>query len=1209
MADSTISSMVRLSRRARASLPDADTQPPAQPPDKPITDLWGMALSGGGIRSATFALGLLSALSRNKSLQRFDLMSTVSGGGYCGAMLGRLLMRSPDAATTRQALDSLADAPAKEFGQWLRANGRYLIPAGWRDAVFALVMYLRNMIGVHAVLAMIAGAIGLVLSAINLLVWQCLANGLSPGHWIQPMLVPWLPTLWLIGFPLLAWPATVLTYAYWAEYPAWEHPRRTIFLTLAFSAFVIGIWMLNPLVAPGNPFQSISGHWVHDLALVLTGWLLSGAIAGSVLTSALMWHQQGRVRNRLEPASFGAQTVRTRLTKLLSGVAQVLIFVAVLGALDRAAWWLAFDLGEMDTNTVPIAALLTAVASGLTRLSLPHVAERTKHRASPGTLLRLASGAGYLLTFVLAACWIAAIYRFVMADFVAPDALHQAGPLDFGSAWYAWGPAMGVLLCFWLFFGSSIRFLNLSSLHFFYCARLVRSYLGASNPHRFGGPATTSPLVAINDIGQARSGESPKLRDVDAQDDIAMGAYMPHATGGAVHLINMCLNEGASAYGHGFNRDRRGTLLTVTHGGFIRAGVDSGWQRMSTEPGSLTLGGWAAISGAAIAPGLGAYTRGGISALLMFAGIRLGYWFKARHRDGTSLWNPLHESRTILHETLGIFHGRNDHHWYLSDGGHFENTGTYALLAQRARLIVVSDAAADPDYAFNDLAEMVRKARIDLQADVTFLKPRRDATELAVDAQGVEGLYRAIGSLSALANPQNDTCLALARVHYRHEPDMPDGYLLLVKPNLTQGLPIDVEQYKRDHPSFPQDTTIDQFFGEAQWESYRRLGEHLGHWLTKPALDHLLHNAHLRFEPDPDALPVLQPNNPERPQGTANAASSSTRAKFAGLTSAPLATSLGLGAALAAGITAWQGIDLIRSGLTEQQKARTTALKELTDTWLKSRTEDPQALAAHLTRLADSMCKSAEDTGWLLESPMARDALSDALAACRTSASLRNGGPDGKVDACVTLINLTTKNNTGQANCLMRASTMLNETRAATRPDAKPGCPRYWGYDYRMHPGTSCLPPARHAESQGTDPATFLHTWPAIAASGQPVAETPDPTLRNVCAGARIHVQIHDATSIDHVRPEWRVQWMHLGARVAPIEDVHASARLSGWPLPQLPREKPVIRYHDPSSRGCAEAMAKHASPSKEERWRIEPLARPIVPTKGVVEVWLPRGK
>jgi hypothetical protein len=51
----------------------------------------GLALSGGGIRSASFGLGILQALAYGKWLREFDYLSTVSGGGYSGASLSYLL--------------------------------------------------------------------------------------------------------------------------------------------------------------------------------------------------------------------------------------------------------------------------------------------------------------------------------------------------------------------------------------------------------------------------------------------------------------------------------------------------------------------------------------------------------------------------------------------------------------------------------------------------------------------------------------------------------------------------------------------------------------------------------------------------------------------------------------------------------------------------------------------------------------------------------------------------------------------------------------------------------------------------------------------------------------------------------------------------------------------------------------------------------------
>ena len=63
---------------------------------------WGLALSGGGIRSATFSLGVLQALAQAELddgkgrktawLRLFDYLSTVSGGGYLGAFFASLFL-------------------------------------------------------------------------------------------------------------------------------------------------------------------------------------------------------------------------------------------------------------------------------------------------------------------------------------------------------------------------------------------------------------------------------------------------------------------------------------------------------------------------------------------------------------------------------------------------------------------------------------------------------------------------------------------------------------------------------------------------------------------------------------------------------------------------------------------------------------------------------------------------------------------------------------------------------------------------------------------------------------------------------------------------------------------------------------------------------------------------------------------------------------
>src|SRR5215212_555272 len=55
-----------------------------------------LCISGGGIRSATFGLGVLQGLARCGLLEKFHYLSTVSGGGYIGSWLSAWIKNDPD---------------------------------------------------------------------------------------------------------------------------------------------------------------------------------------------------------------------------------------------------------------------------------------------------------------------------------------------------------------------------------------------------------------------------------------------------------------------------------------------------------------------------------------------------------------------------------------------------------------------------------------------------------------------------------------------------------------------------------------------------------------------------------------------------------------------------------------------------------------------------------------------------------------------------------------------------------------------------------------------------------------------------------------------------------------------------------------------------------------------------------------------------------
>src|SRR6266581_4026936 len=118
--------------------------------------------SGGGIRSATFCLGLFQAVAENGLLGKIDFLSTVSGGGYFGSFLGRLFTRHwvtsvADAEHVLRSIDG-PETPEKRIGwasrtfRWLRDNGRYLAPRGSGDLIILGTILLRNWIAVQIVM-------------------------------------------------------------------------------------------------------------------------------------------------------------------------------------------------------------------------------------------------------------------------------------------------------------------------------------------------------------------------------------------------------------------------------------------------------------------------------------------------------------------------------------------------------------------------------------------------------------------------------------------------------------------------------------------------------------------------------------------------------------------------------------------------------------------------------------------------------------------------------------------------------------------------------------------------------------------------------------------------------------------------------------------------------------------------------------------------
>lgn len=153
-------------------------------------NLMGLAFSGGGIRSATFNLGVLQGLAEAKLLKRIDYLSTVSGGGYIGSWFSALLHRkaATEAGTPAEkvakALNKLQDelapnqqAPGEDSNtanelpngkisiHWLRRYGAYLTPRYGLfglDTLAAIAGLFRNLLLNQAILICLLMALLLI---------------------------------------------------------------------------------------------------------------------------------------------------------------------------------------------------------------------------------------------------------------------------------------------------------------------------------------------------------------------------------------------------------------------------------------------------------------------------------------------------------------------------------------------------------------------------------------------------------------------------------------------------------------------------------------------------------------------------------------------------------------------------------------------------------------------------------------------------------------------------------------------------------------------------------------------------------------------------------------------------------------------------------------------------------------------------------------
>jgi hypothetical protein len=812
-----------------------------------------LCLSGGGIRSASFAVGVMQGLARHGLLDRFDYLSTVSGGGFAGAWFSAWRYRAappavPDpvriaeAAAAHDAMEQLTRGGGQpgHVEPWpltrLRRYTRYMSPdTGMFSADFwgLITTMLRNLLLNWLVLLPLLAAAMLVPRFQFSLIHLIEQDVQSPS------------SLWLVAQPAtlaFANVAYLVALAYIvADLPSYGNRRgsQAQFLIRCLLPLCIGTlaftysWVMGQVHIPLGRFVGIAAG-SHAIVWVVVGLLTGnrpfrprtwGAALAAGAFGALVFNVI--VRGLFDNGELSKMYVTTAFPLVLGSLLlQAVVFVGLAGREITAAdleWWsrtgawilivalswllacvlvfggpvLVGRLMVWSPHALKGLSGMTALLGGITSWLARPSPERGRPSPIRNAAMALAAPAFVVLVIVaLATLNEQALRRMAMAGdqdrfavaiqswvICRPEqerepARNRCHPADGGL-----GETVG-LFALVLGFGLAMSRCvpaNKFSLHSMYHHRVTRAFLGASRLERQPNPFT----------------------GFDQKDDIEFARLAGQRP---LHIVNATLNTRVDS--HLGRTERRALSFTFSplHVGNSGLGYRpaAGFAYNPLQRQGVSLGTAVTISGAAASPAMGEFTKPALAFLLTLLNARLGVWVGNPGTSGSSTWrrtDPTAGIGPIVREMLGLTTDVNPY-VYLSDGGHFDNLGLWEMVHRRCKFIVVADAGCDPEYTFADLANALRQVRID-QGVTIDLAP----VTMGGAGQGARQPHVLVGTI-------------------RYDDVGGVGALIYIKPALTGDEAVDVLNYQKSHPAFPHESTAEQWFSEAQFESYRVLGLH-----------------------------------------------------------------------------------------------------------------------------------------------------------------------------------------------------------------------------------------------------------------------------------------------------------------------------------------------------------------------------------------------
>lgn len=866
-------------------------QPPGEddrlPPKEEVAErLIGLAFSGGGIRSATTNLGIAQALSRMGILRLVDYLSTVSGGGYIGGCLTTFLSVNHDHRevpgdpkqfvyrtrgdlrfntawdafpfNAERRLSTAAGRPRAEprdgthVVAHLRTHGDFLIARRSilnREALRAAGTLIGGLLYTVTITVLALGLASLLLLGAAHALSSDVVNWKAPdtpppadryavpptsantelrftrtdsGGTVREMTDP---TFWGIITHRAGLIWTDMLADLTAREVATAFGAGFLASLVVLAIFVAGlkVWKGPERGRPGESREDTFEVFLLRVATLLM-WL-PVFIVPCVNASAATIAERGRAAWLLQPffavagayasaflayglviALFGtAGLLWSRSVRSLWGSYLAICFYALLVtlffALLPAAAYAAHAVGIRGV-LAPVGALV----AGRLLMSRAVAARAEKFELSRGALR------------VVLALVVAGLILFTMTE-VGALAIDQQfiDPINTPDRY-----ATAVLVCAGVLLVLSV-FVNLNriGLHYFYRDRILETYL-------------RSEVVDPSDLSLKTLLDAMEMRLEDVHGNQVDAAGRPLDANTSVPgntapylLVSAALNLAGSR--DLTRKDRKSAHFLFSK--YFCGSKQTGYlETAKYADGTTQLARALTLSGAAAGTGVGYQTFFAQSFLAALFNIRLGQWVpNPRRNTGQRLafW-PAY----IVREVFGL-----TNEWSrlvnVSDGGHTgDNLGIYPLFERRCQVIIACDAEADPGIAFGSFTEALRQAYVDLGVDVDI-----DLSMIMPDpATGLSKSHCAIG-----------------RIRYPECPDRPN-WIIYIKNSLNGNEPATVINYKRTSPAFPHEPTTDQFFDDAQFESYRALGDHLaeetfGQWILEPEVREALGLPSVR--PDP----------------------------------------------------------------------------------------------------------------------------------------------------------------------------------------------------------------------------------------------------------------------------------------------------------------------------------------------------------------------